>query len=309
MIDSPVIMFSNINVEQIVAYWLGVDIEFVYSYLGIILNKIGFRNDDNIYVYGYTKDSYLLLMVNETDEYKILMSRREIDDKQYNPVLFYDNECFEEGYECILDKYDRLEIDFKEIKYNNIEVSRLIEDIDEYEDIVVNNKEYFIEFRISKVGNGLYNINMIRDYLSNIELPMSILDIYKGIIEISNIDNISVYSLVDLRVIDTNYDIVEMMMILNGKIADLLINKDGKVISCDNMDNWCYESDKALVDFSMNRNGNTTYFNSKVRLKDDIDENSYDLVNEYLDSAKDEVNNVKKLVKKIVILGDKDGNK
>ena len=309
MIDSPVIMFSNINVEQIVAYWLGVDIEFVYSYLGIILNKIGFRNDDNIYVYGYTKDSYLLLMVNETDEYKILMSRREIDDKQYNPVLFYDNECFEEGYECILDKYDRLEIDFKEIKYNNIEVSRLIEDIDEYEDIVVNNKEYFIEFRISKVGNGLYNINMIRDYLSNIELPMSILDIYKGIIEISNIDDISVYSLVDLRVIDTNYDIVEMMMILNGKIADLLINKDGKVISCDNMDNWCYESDKALVDFSMNRNGNTTYFNSKVRLKDDIDENSYDLVNEYLDIAKDEVNNVKKLVKKIVILGDKDGNK
>ena len=309
MIDSPVIMFSNINVEQIVAYWLGVDIEFVYSYLGIILNKIGFRNDDNIYVYGYTKDSYLLLMVNETDEYKILMSRREIDDKQYNPVLFYDNECFEEGYECILDKYDRLEIDFKEIKYNNIEVSRLIEDIDEYEDIVVNNKEYFIEFRISKVGNGLYNINKIRDYLSNIELPMSILDIYKGIIEISNIDNISVYSLVDLRVIDTNYDIVEMMMILNGKIADLLINKDGKVISCDNMDNWCYESDKASVDFSMNRNGNTTYFNSKVRLKDDIDENSYDLVNEYLDSAKDEVNNVKKLVKKIVILGDKDGNK
>ena len=309
MIDSPVIMFSNINVEQIVAYWLGVDIEFVYSYLGIILNKIGFRNDDNIYVYGYTKDSYLLLMVNETDEYKILMSRREIDDKQYNPVLFYDNECFEEGYECILDKYDRLEIDFKEIKYNNIEVSRLIEDIDEYEDIVVNNKEYFIEFRISKVGNGLYNINKIRDYLSNIELPMSILDIYKGIIEISNIDDISVYSLVDLRVIDTNYDIVEMMMILNGKIADLLINKDGKVISCDNMDNWCYESDKALVDFSMNRNGNTTYFNSKVRLKDDIDENSYDLVNEYLDIAKDEVNNVKKLVKKIVILGDKDGNK
>ena len=117
MIDSPIVKFSDICVEQIVSYWLNVNIDFVSSYLGMILNKIGFSKEDTIYAYGYTKDSYLLFMVNGNEQHRILMSSKNIDDNKCNPVVYYEKENIFDGYECRIDNYGRFDIEFIRIRY------------------------------------------------------------------------------------------------------------------------------------------------------------------------------------------------
>ena len=92
MIDSPIVIFSDITVEQIVSYWLDINIDFVNSYLGMILNKLGFSKDDNVFVYGYTKDSYLLFVVNGVEEHRILMSSKNIDNDKYIQVVYYEDD-------------------------------------------------------------------------------------------------------------------------------------------------------------------------------------------------------------------------
>ena len=298
MMDSPIVMFSDVNVEQIVSFWLDINIDFVNSYLGMILSKIGFSGKDKIYIYGYTKDSYLLFMVNDNEEHKILMSSKRVGDK-YNPVVYYDKGVIEDGYECRIDKYGRFDIDFMRIKYDDMDVERLIDDDDEYEDIDVRNGGYTIQFRISKVGNGLYNKSKIISYLNSIKLPMSIFDIYKGIKEISFLGDESCFSLIDLRLINNDNEIEEMIVVSDGKLVYLLVNSNGKIISCSNMDNWFYETDLVLVDFSVTRNNGIIDFSSKVRLKEENKYYDVELASYDVELAKEEITNVKSLVRKV----------
>ena len=299
MIDSPIVMFSDINVEQIISYWLGINIDFVQSYLGMIFNKIGFSNEDNIYVYGYTKDSYLLFMVNGCEEHRILMSSKNLGDSKYNPVVYYEKENILDGYECRIDKYGRFDIDFIRIKYNDEEVDRLIKNNDQYEDISVSKGEYVIEFRISKVGNGLYNKSKIMSYLNDLVLPVSILDIYKGICDVGSLDDISFYSLIDLRLVNKDNEIKEMMVLADGKLVNLLVNSNDRKISCDNIGLWSCDTDSALVDFSVTKSNGVIDFSSKVRPKGNIDDYSLELASHDINVAKKEITNVKRLVKRM----------
>ena len=298
MIDSSIVMFSDINVEQIVSYWLGVNIDFVNSYLGMIFSKIGFNQKDNIYVFGYTKDSHLLFMVNGVENHSILMSSKKRDDG-YNPVVYYDNDNTLDGYECRIDKYGRFDIDFIRVKYNDMEVDRLIKDDLEYEDISISKDGYVIEFRISKVGNGLFNKENIVNYLNELSLPLSIFDIYKGICCVSLLNNIECYSLVDLRLINMDNGIEEMIVLSDGKLVNLLVNNNGKIVSCDNNGNYTYETDKVAVDFSVIINNGIIDFNSRVRCKADVEDYSIDLASHDINVAKKEITNVKRLVKRM----------
>ena len=299
MIDSPIVIFSDITVEQIVSYWLDINIDFVNSYLGMILNKIGFSKDDNVFVYGYTKDSYLLFKVNGVEEHRILMSSKNIDNDKYNPVVYYEDENILDGYECVIDKYNRFDIDFIRIKYNDEDVDRLIKYNEQYEDISVSKGDYIIEFRISKLGNGLYNKRKIMSYLNDLVLPVSILDIYKEICEISSLDDISCYSLIDLRLVNKENEVEEMIVLSDGRLVSLLVNSNDKMISCDNKGFWSCETDNALVDFSITKSNGIVDFSSKVRPKGNIDDYSLEFANHDLNVAKKEITSVKRLVKRM----------
>jgi len=299
MLESPIVMFSDINACQVVSYWLGIDIDFAQSYLGMILYKIGFSKEDSIYVNGYTKDSYLLFMVNGMEEHRILMSSKNLGDNKYNPVVYYEGENNKDGFECRIDKYGRFDIDFIRIKYNDEEVDRLIKNYEQYEDISVSKGEYIIEFRISKVGNGLYNKRKIMSYLNSLELPVSILDIYKGICEIALLDNISCYSLIDLRVINKENEVREMMVLADGKLVSLIVNNNDRIVSCDNMGYWSYETGLVSVDFSVTKSNGIIDFSSKVRPKEDIEDYSLELANHDVNVAKKEITDVKRLVRRM----------
>ena len=299
MIDSPIVIFSDITVEQIVSYWLDINIDFVNSYLGMILNKIGFSKDDNVFVYGYTKDSYLLFVVNGVEEHRILMSSKNIDNDKYNPVVYYEDENILDGYECVIDKYNRFDIDFIRIKYNDEDVDRLIKYNEQYEDISVSKGDYIIEFRISKLGNGLYNKRKIMSYLNDLVLPVSILDIYNEICKIANLDDISCYSLIDLRLVNKENEVEEMIVLADGRLVNLLVNSNDKMISCDNKGFWSCETDNALVDFSITKSNGIVDFSSKVRPKGNIDDYSLEFANRDLNVAKKEITNVKRLVKRM----------
>lgn len=298
MIDSPIVMFKDINVEQVVSYWLGIDIDYVNTYLGLILYELGFSNEDNIYVYGYTKESYLCFRVNDSEEHRILMSSIKRDDK-YNPVVYYDKDKIEDGYECRINRYGNFDIDFIRVKYTDEEINRMIDTESSYEEIKVTNGEYIIEFTISKVGNGIYNKNEVVNYLNSLIFPVSILDVYKEICEISLVNDVSCYSLIDLRIVNKDNEIVDMINISDGKLVNLLINKDGKKVFCDYAGNFTYETDKVGVDFSVSRVNGIIDFSSKVRPKEDIDNYSLDLASHDINTAKKEITNVRRLVKRI----------
>jgi len=293
MIDSPIVMFSDITVEQIVSYWLDINIDFVSSYLGIILNKLGFNSDDNVYVYGYTKDSYLLFKVNNEEYFKILMSSKRLNNG-YNPVVYYE----EYGYECIIDKYGRFDISFVKMGYDNQDVTRLIENGSSYEDINVSKDGKDIEFRISRIGNGLKDKDEILKYLNGLGSSDSVLDIYKNIYERYLNRDISGYPLIDLRIIIDN-EIKEMIVLADGKLVNLLVNNNGRMISCDNTGYWSCESDSSLVDFSVTKSNGIIDFSSKVRPKGNIEDYSLELASHDINIAKKEITNVKRLVKRM----------
>ena len=94
-------------------------------------------------------------------------------------------------------------------------------------------------------------------------------------------------------------EIKEMIVLADGKLVNLLVNNNGRMISCDNTGSWSCEGDSSLVDFSVTKSNGIIDFSSKVRPKGNIEDYSLELASHDINVAKKEITNVKRLVKKV----------
>lgn len=322
MIDSPIVMFSNEEMDNIVAYYLGIDEDYANSYFGIILSKLGFNEKDVIDVYKfyeYNEYTDFLFKVNEDDEYRICFSRW--DNVPVINFIMNDKNC---EYFCNIDDYNKFDVDLKPRRLDNIDEvnynddSKLEEVIDNDDKVMVYdelsssrgylnyrviNNDYIIEINFSKyeLYYGILNKNKVYEYLANLEFPVSIIDIYKNICEIARIEDISKFSLFDLRILRKNkendFDITDMITISDGQLVSIMITRGDKQVYSNQIGAWSCEGDRSIVEFITSKNNNSMSFNTKIKFKDEDIIDMEKIAQEDVMSAKVEVAKVKKLAK------------
>lgn len=334
MIDSPIVIFGNENVNKMISYWLGVNEDYTNTYLGIILSKLGFICNDTIYVYGYNKNCDLFFKVNDLEECCINMS-----SKDNIPVVSFKKDNEFDEYLCIFNKYDRFDVKLELIdkKENNIENREALEkeeDISEVEDVQVIEEDeeeihldpfeemsssrgylnyrvvndlYVIELNFSKyeLYYGILNRKEVFEYLSTLSFPVSIFDVYKKICEIAQITDIYKFSLFDLRILrwieneelGGDYEIIDLITLSDGKLVALMTTRNGKQVYSNQEGIWSCDMGSSLVEFTTVKNSNSISFNTKVKFKEDNVMYTEEMANEEVMDAKIEVAKVRKLAK------------
>ena len=320
MIDSPIVMFSNEEMDN------------------IVLSKLGFNEKDIIDVYKfyeYNEYTDFLFKVNDKDdEYRIRLSKWD-----NVPVINFIRDDKNDEYFCNIDDYNKFDVKLKPRRLDNIDEvknnddSKLEEVVDTDDEVMVYdelsssrgylnyrviNKNYIIEINFSKyeLYYGILNKNKVYEYLANLEFPVSIIDIYKNICEIARIEDISKFSLFDLRILsknkDNDFDITDMLTISDGQLVAIMITRGDKQVYSNQIGVWSCEGDRSIVEFVTVKNDNSMSFNTKVKFKNENVVNMEEVAQEDVMSAKIEVAKVKKLAKetshtcenvKFVILG------
>ena len=333
MIDSPIVMFLNDDVNKMISYWLEISEEYTNTYLGLIMAKLGFGCDDTICVYGYNKNCDLFFKVNDCEEYCINMS-----SKDNIPVVIFKKDQTADKYLCLFDKYNKFEVRLELIdklenisttnnkEFNNVDDGKNIEDkviedkvqekehIDTYEDLSsskgylyykVVSDMYVVELCFSKyeLYYGILNRAKVFEYLSNLEFPVSIFDVYKKICEIAKITNIDKFSLFDLRILkwkedeelNGDYEMTDLITLSDGELVSLMVSRNGKQIYSNNESIWTCDMDNSLVEFNTIKKDNSISFNTNVKLKEDNKFYTEEMAQEEMICAKIEVTKVKKL--------------
>lgn len=327
--DSPIVNFLEDEIDNIVAYFLGVEVDYANCYFGIILSKLGFCCEDiiNVYkVYNYSEYTDILFRVNEMDdEYRIRMYT--YDNVLVINFIMDDKSC---EYFCNVDRYGRFEVELderypdkeeQEIEIDNLdkeENKNEIEDtkIEVYEELYsskgylnykVVNGDYIIELCFYKyeLYYGILNRSEVFEYLSTLSFPVSIFDVYKKICEIARIEDIRWFSYFDLRIlkrvdnenIENDYEITDLITLSDGELVSVMTTRNGMQVYSNEDSVWNCDMDNSSVEFVTVKENNSYSFNTRVKFKNESIFNTEYFALEDMMSAKVEVAKVKKLVK------------
>lgn len=315
----PNVVIDGYNVEYEIINWLGIQEYEINRCMRVLLSRLGYNEDDFISIDRcYCCDDgymYLELNVNGGVVNRIgIFNNREDNypciklDKDENGREFY--------YQVVIDGINNVYLnmyrysDINNDRIYNYELSR------EWVEYRIEDGEYSLEFRLSKPvskksefgGYRKYEINNqgeFVNYLVSLDFSKSILDIYKDICEISIGSDMSKYSLIDLRLnryVCDNDGIIEnrltdMLYFEDGRLVSLIISKDNKQISYDGcFDSASYVYDSDMIQMNVSEFSNNRVNNVSERLRYKNDEYLDSDMNCYVDDARSEISNVKKLV-------------
>ena len=312
----PNVEIDNNNVDYEIMNWLSIEIYEINRYMRMILNRLGYNEDDFISIDRcYLDDDlnkYLELNVNGIVVNRICIFN-DIEDNYPCIKLDRDENNKEFYYQVVIDEMNNINLnmyrysDINNGRIYNYELSR------EWVEYSISDSEYTLEFRLSKPVSRIseigsykkYEVNNQREfvnYLVGLDFSKSILDIYDDICRISIGSDISKYNLVDLRLsryVCDNEGIIEnkltdMLYFEDGRLVSLIISKDNKQIWYDcNMDSasYVYDSDMIQLNVSEYNKNNFSNVSERINYKNDEYLNS-----NCIDDARCEIGNVKKLV-------------
>ena len=115
---------------------------------------------------------------------------------------------------------------------------------------------FFEDERFAEKWGWLY------EYLYNLEFPIDVIDVYKNIVNICNMD-FSKYTFFVIKCYPKgNVSKVDLLSLRNGNFSELKMTKNGKRICLNCYDVWEYEknNDNFLVKFSMNSSKNNVSY-------------------------------------------------
>ena len=289
--------------------------------LGLLFDKLGFKEDDEIEVLDIDNNGNVYFKVNNSIDY-VINVRRNSEDK-YPLVSFKDNDGIEYGYQCIFREVKNyINLSINKFKYgykinNNIVNYEVGSDYVEYS---VQLLDKILEFRLSKPSkytnrNGYYvyyempQHRGIVNYLSKLDNIDSIIDIYNDLCVLKIGNDIYKYDDIDLRIINDNencnYDVRELIKLENGNVNMLIIKRNGYDVSYSN-GSWLCDNDRLQVMYEESNTNGIRSLNTRVNvLSKDNEYNDKMICNDIID-ADNEVNDVKKLIRKI--FNNRDGN-
>ena len=286
----------------------------------LLFDKLGFNDDDEINILDIDSNGNIYFNVNKDKDYSIRI-RNNIDDRY--PIVYFNKDNKEYGYQCIYREVkDYVSLSMNVFRYDydinkNIVSYEIGEDFVEYRVCVL---DKILEFRISKpskytnkfgycINYEVTNHKGIVNYLSKLDDINSILDIYNDLCVLKIGNDIYKYDYIDLRIMNKdeydNYEVRELILLEDGNLSSLIVNRNGYDISFNNS-RWLCENDILQIMFELSKNKGIVSYNTRIHyLKDDFKYGNGIIYRDIV-SADSEVNDVKKLVKKM--MNNRDGN-
>lgn len=308
--DIPKLYFENDETELAIAN-LYSDKKDIYRYFALVLLRLDFKSDDSILICNYDKEnnSFDCIRNNKKD------CRLYIDKDNSEIIVSRNN--MEYGYKCVEQEHselgmiivlDRYIFNYKGgmsfLRYLSRDMAKF----------VVKYNDYRLEFEVDRPDDiqlGLFDENGKRskylldnegeiiEYLTEYAIDDDIVDIYKKL-SFGYLSDVSRFPNLYLR---KYYDdeLIDLVHLKNGELEKFGITDFGMTIFLDKDNNWSYEvskDDAVPVDFSI------TSCNGKVSCSFSFDEKDTDIkdyingeFDSEIDSAMDEVKDVKKLVR------------
>lgn len=308
----PLVVYDNDVIRKEIYEW----VKFIgaKSFRQVLLD-IGFKESDVVYIhekcssaleYYYSvnndkinEDNYLKI------SYGAFLDRGSTIDI-YNGNYYRDYEFIDNNFDSDKNSF-MLSIEEKELSsgskyYIRNYYSNMACFVVKYE-----NYEFVFDFGdLTSIDDTsaivLDNEDKLCEYLCNLEFPIDVIDVYKNIINICNMD-FSKYTFFEIKCIPdrkiANRDVLELR---NGEFRELKITRDGKRICLNCNDVWEYENinDAFLVRFSMNSSNNNVGY--KVRGVNDkvVDSYTLGLLKSDISVARSEIEDTKKLVRILI---------
>lgn len=305
----PLVVYENDMIKNQISEW----VKFLggKSFRQVMLD-VGFSESDIIYIYN--KEDSLL-------EYYYSVNNSEINIDNYIKISYgaflesassldiYNGDDYKK-YEFIYNNFDSdkksfvLSIDKKEIDNNGKCYIR-----DYYANMAcfeVKNDNYDFVFNFGNMSsfddiNSLVvnNEDKLYEYLYNLEFPIDVIDVYKNIVNICNMD-FSKYTFFVIKCYPKgNVSKVDLLGLCNGKFSELKMTKDGKRICLNCYDVWEYKknNDNFSVKFCMNSSNNNVSYNVSGLNDKVVDSYTLGLLKSDINSARCEIEDTKKLVK------------
>jgi len=291
----------------------------INEYLGLILLRLRFKAEDKIFIYNYDRIKYSFdCFVNDKDYYKIRFENIKSNKDFMKIVMNRFNTEF--VYECIPEERTELgmKISLGEYSVTYPDGKRFVRSLSS--DMAMFRVEIVgcvFELELQKPNdielplfddNGRYskyrlnNEEKIFEYLGSLNKYVSIIDIYKKLID-NYLDDLSIYpkfSLKIFRVNEGDLSVTDLINLKDGELENFGMTVEGKTIFLDRNGDWSFEvtKDEAVpVCFSMSHsNGNINCsFSSSVDF--DIDDYTRSCLKYDVNLAQREIIKIKRRVR------------
>lgn len=312
---------DKFNVKLMISQLFDICIYDIDICLELLFNKLGFKDSDEINVLNMDDNGNMYFNVNNEFDY-VIKIRNNVDDRY--PVVFFKNkDGIEYGYQCIFREVKRyISLSVNRFKYgykinNNLVNYEIGSDFVEYRLELLDKR---LEFRLSKPSkyvnrNGYYvsyeipHHKGIVNYLSKLDNIDSILDIYNDLCILKIGDDMCKHDDIDVRIMKNdeygNYDVSELIQLENGNLTMMIIKKNGYSVSYSN-GRWLCDNDRLQVMYEKSNTNGIMSINTRVHLLCEDTEYNDKMVCRDIINADNEVNDVKKLVRKM--FNNRDGN-
>jgi len=305
----PLVVYENDRIRKEIFEW----VKFLggKSFREVLLD-IDFSESDVIYI--YTKNSNTL-------EYYYSVNDREINTSNYIKIsygAFLDRGSTFDIYNGDTSRvYDFIDNNFGtdkksfmlSIDNKNIDIDDKYYVCNYYSNMAcfeIKEKEYEFVFDFGNVSRiddtdvlKVNNEDKLCEYLCNLEFPLDVIDVYKNIVSICDMD-FSKYTFFEIKCIPKKaFSKGDVISLRNGNFSELKMTKNGKRICLNCNDVWEYENinDAFLVMFSMNSSKNNVSYNVSGLNDKVVDSYTLGLLKSDINSARSEVEDTKKLVR------------
>ena len=314
---------DKFNVKVMISQLLDVCVYDLDICLELLFSKLGFKNNDEINVLNIDDNGNMYFNVNNDYDYDYVINIRNNIDDRYSLVYFKNKDGIEYGYQCIFREvkgYINLSVNMFKYGYkidNNLVNYEIGSDYVEYS---IKLLDKMLEFRLSKPSkyvnrNGYYvkyeipHHNGVINYLSKLDNIGSIIDIYNDLCILKIGSDIYKYDDIDLRIEKSdkygNYDVSELIQLENGNVSTLIVNRIGYNVSFIN-GSWLCDNDRLQVMYEKSNTNGIMSINTRVNLLCEDSEYNDKMISRDIINADSEVNDVKKLVRKM--FNNRDGN-
>lgn len=293
----PMVEFMDcLDLEVLLKNWFGNDIN-VCEYMGLLLFKLGVlsSNEDSVSIFNYNRiENSFTCMVNKCDYCYIKF--RNLNLSGFNPLIEVRKGNEKNIYECIPIQNIELNMRVYKIEYMLYRDKMCLIRNFSFDSLMycIDYGKYVLEFGVSKpddislklfdgMGNYSYykleNEDVLVDYLKKLKFPVSIIDVYEKICEIS-LGDVSRYSRMFLKIYkrDKYPDkrVIDLIHLNYGNLIEFgmnIKNRD-RTIFIDDTDKWCYEciDSEYSVKISGGDDSGVISYNISVFNRDNLDD-------------------------------------
>ena len=305
-----IVVYENDTIKHEVLEWIKhVGRE---NFLDILMD-IGFKDSDTVYLYSnglsYTEFYYSVNEDNANTEDKIKIIYGEFGNKGVGITI--QNDKVTRHY--TLKENNKFELREEEIRlsdkmkytrhyYANSSVMWFNTNVDD--------KDYILKLSIFRNVDEddilkLDNEMELEKYLCSLSLPCNLVDVFKRICEICKVD-LNQYNHFGLELHKKNKrfknesDVISDIKFINGEFKSISYIKDGKKINYKSSGDWSYEmiDDDDLVKLSIEVKNNKVDCKINSNSEGELDDYFQDLLLYDMSEVKNEIKNVKRLVRR-----------